>query len=343
MKIEKQPSPVAVLNPQTRTQAFAPPPMGSRVAEAKTAHVPLSPELRLSKDAGFSLQLNQQLSALQASHAYLSELGGQLGALKLGLSRQLSQPQQDERKAIAESAKQVNQLLDKRAKLTANSLDANLNLRLHEPVRSRFSLQGLESIEAIQESGRETLLFRAGRQIAEPVAVVLDDNLSAAQVLRRFNASLGQTGIRAELDAEGALKFTAPESDWLKARDHLVVQGEGKLFERGYQKLASHTEGVGNFAIELQQQSPRELRQYLDQVVAQFDRVASLREQLVQRQNDVQAFLARQENQDDREWAINFASRVFQKDTQAQGYNQISRGVAAQATLNRFAVVSLLS
>lgn len=342
MKIEKQSTSGAVLDPRARTQAYVPQPANARSTESVAASVLPSSELRISKDAGFSLQLNQQLSALQASNAFLGELGTQLGTLKLGLSRQLSQPQHDARSQISDSAKQVNQLLEQRTKLSANSLDANLNLRLNEPVRSRFSLQGLESIEAIQASGRETLLFRAGRQIAEPVAVVLDDNLSAQQVLRRFNASLGQTGIRAELDSDGTLKFTAPETDWEKARSQLVVQGEGKLFERGFQKLASHTDGVGPFATDLQQQSPRELRQYLDQVVGQLERVAGLREQLGQRQADVQAFLARQENQDDREWAMNFASRVFTPTASGNGYSQ-GRTVAAQAQLSRFAVVSLLS
>lgn len=51
--------------------------------------------------------------------------------------------------------------------------------------------------------------------------------------LRRFNGSLGQAGIRAELDTNGELRLSPREGDWQRLKDQLAVQGEGKLFEKG--------------------------------------------------------------------------------------------------------------
>ena len=55
-------------------------------------------------------------------------------------------------------------------------------------------------------------------------------------------------------------------------------------------------------------------------------------------------FLAQQESQDEKQWALNFAGAVF--DTQgrkASRYSVVAQTVIAQAQLTRFAVVSLLS
>lgn len=44
--------------------------------------------------------------------------------------------------------------------------------------RSAGSLEGLESVQDIQRSGKETLLFSAWRQLGEPAAAVLGDGMS---------------------------------------------------------------------------------------------------------------------------------------------------------------------
>jgi hypothetical protein len=240
---------------------------------------------------------------------------------------------------------QVGELLKERSKRSGNSLDANLKLRLTEPVRSRFSLQGLESLEKIRQSGRETLLFSGGRQLAEPVAVVLDDEMSDEQILRRFNGSLGQAGIRAELDQNGELKFSAREGDWQKLKDQLAAQGEGKLFDKGrYVRVQSEDEQLLSFPEELQLDSFRELRRLLDSVVAGLDKVTSLREQLSNRQQEIREFLARQAHADEKQWAMDFSRSVFNlMQRSPSSYAAVTQTVVAQATISRFAVVSLLS
>lgn len=354
MKIEKQLPVTTALDPRAPTydpRATTHAPLPEQSSKARPAREPLLQNNRPAetlnhKESGFSLQLNQQLSSMQAADHYLGELSVQLSALKLNISRQLSNAQSNqERDTINRRLEKLNELLKERSKLSGESLDATLKLRLNEPLRSRFSLQGLESIDAIQRSGQETLIFTAGRAFAEPIAVVLEDGMNTEQILRRLNGSLGQAGVRAELDQEGALKFSVQEKDWVKMKEQLRIQGEGKLFAKGnFTKVGSHEDAFGEFPADINQGSQRELRQLLESVVASLDRVTALREQLSQRQADVREFLARQENLDEQHWARTFADAVFNLQMRKPSqYAVVSQTVIAQANLTRFAVVSLLS
>jgi hypothetical protein len=349
MKIEKQTAVSGAF--ETSTQAYSrsrlpPAPNGSNAAASGSPANPSRGAARTSgANGGFNLQLNQQLSSMQAADRYLGDLVEQLSRLKLSVSRQLSSPASNEREAISESVQRVNILLDERSKRTGQSLDASFNLRLNEPLRSRFSLPGLESIESIKQSGKETLVFTAGRALHEPLAVVLDDGMGDEQVLRSLNAGLGSAGIRAELDAQGALKFSMPEGDWQGLKTQLRIKGEGKLFAASAELVNPREDSL--LSVDLAssgQGSARELRHLLDSVVAALDRIGTLRQQLSQRQDDVREFLARQESQDEKQWALNFATAMFNLNGRtAASYLTVSRTVTAQAHLTRFAVVSLLS
>ncbi len=356
MKIEKQTGISSTLDANSQAQAQAR--SRSRLQptpDSRNQPAPVATAAEVHANArtsgtrgGFNLQLNQQLSSMQATGRYLGDLAEQLSAVKLSISRQLSSASSNEREAIVRGVQQVNILLDERSKRTGQSLDANFNLRLNEPLRSRFSLPGLESIETIKRSGKETLVFTAGRALAEPLAVVFDEAMSDEQVLRNLNAGLGSAGIRAELDAQGALKFSMPENDWQALKDQLKVKGEGKLFAAASAQVKPQEEGLLGFnpaqAQAQSQESARELRELLDSVVAALDRIGTLRQQLSQRQEDVREFLARQESQDEKQWALNFASAVFNiNGRKASSYSAVTQTVIAQAQLTRFAVVSLLS
>ena len=343
MKIGSQLPGVTSINPQERrevtTRATPAPLRVGLPSEVAATETPTS------KSTSFSLQLNQQLSSMQSADNYLGDLQTRLSQLKLNLSRQLSSPPPNGEEVIQQTVKEIDALLKERSKRSANSLDANFKLRLTEPVRSRFSLLGLESLEQIRQSGAETLLFSGGRKLAEPVAVVLDDQMSDEQILRRFNGSLGQAGIRAELDHNGRLSFSAREADWQQLKPQLAVQGEGKLFPQGkYVHLPSQDEQLLSFPKELQLDSFRELRRLLDSVVAGLEKVTALREQLSNRQQEIREFLARQANADEKQWAMDFSRSVFNlMQRSPSSYAAVTQTVVAQATISRFAVVSLLS
>src|SRR5690606_31428470 len=242
----------------------APPQVRPRKAETRPAETARQ-ERAQGKGASFNLQLNQQLSSMQSAESYLDDLASRLRQLKLSLSRELSNAQPADRDGVRQAMQDVDQLLAERSQRSAGTLDANLRLRLNEPVRSRFSIGGLDSVETVQGAGKETLLFSDGRQLSEPLAVVLEDGMNAEQLLRRFNSGLGQAGIRAELEQGGALKFSAREGDWQALREQLAVQGEGKLFAKGqYVKVQAREEELLSFPAEIAADSYREMRRVLD-------------------------------------------------------------------------------
>lgn len=348
MKVEKQLPVVTSLDTQERRAPVLPDASTARPrkAERKAPSEAVTVERPRSKGTGFNLQLNQQLSSMQSAEKYLDDLTSRLRQLKLTLSRELSAAQGTvDRDSLKQAMQQVNRLLGERSQRTAGTLDGNFKLRLAEPVRTRFSIDGLDSLQSVQQSGKETLLFNAGRQSSEPIAVVMEEGMSAEQLLRRFNATLGQIGIRAEADAGGELKFSAREDDWQNLRGQLSVKGEGKLFatER-YEPVQTHEESLLSFPDEIGADTYRELRRVLDSVVAALDRVGAIRDQLSHRQQEIRDFLARQTEADESQWARDYAGQVFNlMQRSPSSYASVTQTVVAQANISRYSVVSLLS
>lgn len=346
MKVENQFPAVGAIEPQERRQTQGTTQVARpRKAQRAAVQQPAAAERGAGKSASFNIQLNQQLSSMQSAESYLGELAGRLGQLKLSLGRELSSAQGVDRQGVKQQVREVNELLAQRSERSGQSLDATLKLRLHEPVRARFTLQGLESIADVQRAGRETLLFSGGRKLAEPAAVVLDEQMSEQQILRRFNASLGSAGIRAELEQGGALKFSAREQDWQQLKGQLAVQGEGKLFPKGQvTRLSSEEDQLIKLSDDAQVDNQRELRRMLDNVINSLDKISALREQLRHRQDEIREFLARQADQNEQQWAMDYAGSVFNLMREnGASYAQVTQTVVAQANLSRFTVVSLLS
>lgn len=295
----------------------------------------------------YGLQLNQQLSAMQSAGSYLSQVQSRLSQLKLKLGRQLSAPSVNmaEMDGAREALKKVNAIFQQRSRLEDNVIDPSFQLKLTEPVRVRFSLQGLDSIDRIQQAGQETLVFTAGRKLSEPLAVVLDEGLNEEQVLRRFNVSLGQAGLRAELNNEGHLKFSARESDWGALREELAVRGEGKLFPKdGFARVESAEDGLLGLPSDSDLDSTSEMRAILDSVVSALDRIAVLREQIREREADIRQFLREHLDGDEQQWAQNYLGSLIKVlRSGASSYIAQSQIIVSQANLNRFSVVSLLA
>lgn len=305
----------------------------------------LAGKAQVRKSAGFSLQLNQQLTTMQSADSYLGQLSGGLGQLKLSLSRELGNARIQDREGVNRQLSELTALLGQRSARSGGSLDGQLNLHLNEPARARFSLPGLESLQVLQQAGRESLLFSAGRTSQEPVAVVLDDGLSEEQILRRFNVGLAPAGVRSELNADGSLMFSARESDWQQLRDHLKVKGEGKLFAaQRFTELTPRESQILQPQTLEQLDDPREVRRVLDTVVKTLDRIDELREQLGLRQDEIRSFLARQLGEDEQRWASDYVTAVFALMRKSSGsYASVSGTLVAQATISRFTVISLLS
>ncbi len=297
------------------------------------------------KSAGFGLQLNQQLTTMQSASSYLAQLSATLVPLKLSLSRELGNARIQDREGVDAQLGELRSLLEQRNSRSAGSLDGQLNLHLTEPVRARFSLPGLESLQTLQQAGRESLLFSIGRSSQEPLAVVLDEGLSEEQILRRFNVGLAPAGIRSELTTDGALIFSAREADWQAVREHLRVKGEGVLFaaQRFTELQPVESQMLQPQALE-QLEEPREVRRMLDTVVKALDHIQELGEQLRLRQDEIRSFLARQLGEDEQRWAGDYVTAVYNlMRKSSSSYTSVSDTLVAQATISRFTVISLLS
>ncbi|MDF3933821.1 hypothetical protein [Pseudomonas citronellolis] len=346
MKVENPFPAVTAIDAQQPRQA--PLPVGERnLRQRKSARGDGTARLERGngKAATFSIQLNQQLSAMQSAEGYLGELSDRLNQLKLSLGRELAGGQGSGRKQLEQPLQQAADLLAQRSERSAGNLDANLELHLHEPARTRFSIDGLQTLDQARDGGRETLLFSTGRAQGEPGVVVLDEALSDQQLLRSFNQGLAAAGIRAEVGEDGQLSFSMAESEWRQQGGQLSVQGEGKRFAK---ERAGRAQVREQSLLELPESlagsDQRDMRRMLDQVINALDRIGTLREQLRQRQSEIREFLARQADSDEQQWAQDYASSVFNLvRSSGSSYSAVTQTVVAQANLSRFAVVSLLS
>ena len=190
MKIDKQLPVITSVDPQERRPAVYRESSTERRQAGQTIPEVSVAARQTGRHSNYSLQLNQQLSAMQSADSYLADLATYLDQLKLQVSQRMSRAQAAEQGSLEETATALEKLLQQRARRTGGSLDANLQLSLNEPARSRFSLPRLDSLDSLRHSGLQTLVIRAGRQSQEPAVVMLDEGMSTEQVLRRFNQAL---------------------------------------------------------------------------------------------------------------------------------------------------------
>lgn len=293
-----------------------------------------------------ALELNHQQSSLQSAQAYLSRLAKHLGDFRREVGRALSGPDPGaaSHETIVRSVARLNDLLDSRSRLSAASLDAQLEVNFDAPQRSRFSIEGLESLEGVQASGSETLLFNAGRHLPGPMAVVLDDGLNDTQILRRFNVGLAPAGVHVEQGEGGVLRFSAAEAQWERLKGHLSVQGEDKLFPRdGFKALASQEDNLLGSPLPMPQDRRANLRPLLDVANQGLQRINGLIDQLNQRQSQALDQLRREDRKEEKRWAHDFAGRAFDRgDPSPAGYKGIAQAGLAQANVSRHIVLGLM-
>lgn len=301
------------------------------------------------KLAELSLQLNRQSSALQSAQSYLSEVAEHMSGLKRDVGRSLAAssnhivPDLD---VLGRSLARLNDLLDQRSRLSSASLDGELNLSLQAPLRSRFSIKGLESLHHVLASGSEALLFNAGRHLPGPIAVVLDDGMSERQLLQRFNASLAQAGLHVEVNDQQALRFSAVDSQWQRLKDQLSIQGEDKLFAKsGFTRVETREDNLLGTPLVVPVTAERgPLRELLETLDKGLVKIKDVLEQLNARQSQVMGQLGRHESQEEKRWAHDFTGRVFSlKGEQGRDYSRVAQVVRCQANISRPTVQGLMT
>lgn len=348
MKIEKPLSGVGSIDPQLRRNPVRHDSAEADDRPAAETHDALQSAFHGARRAGgYSVQLNRQLTSMQSAERFLADLGARLGQLKLALSQQLSAVRTGDvasDQGVRSALEQARDQLAQRRTETGGSLDASLRLSLNEPVRTRFSIDGLKSPDQLRAAGSETLVFRLGSMQAEPMVVAVDDTLSDEQILRRFNTAFAAAGMRTELDLHGGLRFTIRENDWVRHGGRVAAQGEGGLLPENAAFVDVREERLLDLPHMTSVEGAHDLRSLLETVVKAMDRIAQLENQIAQRKAEIRAFLARQTDANEQRWAQEYVGMVFGLMRRVESdYAAVTHAVVSQANLNRFAVVSLLS
>lgn len=347
MKVVKERSAIASydIGMRTRTQ-LRDTAATQRDARAASPVAAAPAQHQLDKMGRLSLQINQQSSSIQSAQVYLHEVAEHLSVLKRELRRDVSvsaatTPNEE---VISRLVTRLNSLLDDRSRMSDGSLDAQLNLKLDEPLRSRFSIKGLESLQAVQASGSETLLFNAGRYMPGPVAVVLDDDMSQSQLLHRMNSALAQAGLHAQLSGADQLSFSADEAHWRKLKGQLSIQGENKLFSKdGFTPIDSQKENLLGTPLAMPKGGREEARHLINTLDKGLQRISGVVEQLKLRQAEAREQLGRYESKDEKRWAHDFVGRLFDlHDHHESQYRRVAQVVLSQAHLSTHMVVGML-
>ena len=347
MKVAKERSVIASydIGMRTRTQ------LRNTVATQRDPRAPIpvtapSAQPQMEKIAQLSVQINQQSSSVQSALAYLQEVAELLDAFKRALRHgaNASSGAALDEDAMSRLVTRLNRLLDDRSQRSGSSLDAQLNLKLDEPLRSRFTIKGLESLQAVQASGSETLLFNAGRYLPGPVAVVLDDEMPPMQLLHRSNSALSRAGMHVQLVGADQLSFSADEAHWRKIKDQLSVQGEDKLFRKdGFIPIDSQKDNLLGAPLAVPKGGREEIRQLISLLDKGLQHISGVVDQLNRRQAESREQLRHHESRDEKRWVHDVVGRLFEPPVhQDSPYSRVAQVVLSQAQLSQHAVVGVL-
>lgn len=305
-----------------------------------------SAQLQMEKIAQLSVQINQQSSSVQSALAYLQEVAELLDEFKRGLrdGANASSGAVVDENALSRLVVRLNRLLDDRSQRSGSSLDAQLNLKLDEPLRSRFTIKGLESMQAVQASGSETLLFNTGRYLPGPIAVVLDDDMPPKQLLYRINSALSRAGIHVQLAGADQLSFSADEVHWRKLKDQLSVQGEDKLFRKdGFTPIDSQKDNLLGAPLAVPKCGREETKRLISRLDKALQHISGVVDQLNRRQAESTEQLRHHESKDEQRWAHDVVGRLFQPPVrQNSPYSRVAEIVLSQAQLSQHGVVGVL-
>lgn len=300
------------------------------------------PAWQRQQDTDRHLQLNRECSLQQVAVEYLARLQEQATTLLQVLE---ARGAVGSTRAIEQARQSLSFTLGQRVARVGEVLNAQLQPQAH--ARATFSVVGLASLASVQAAGAETLLFNVGRLAGGPIAVVLDDHMGSARLLRRLNQPLAQAGVQAHAGDDGQLFFSAVQAQWPQLRSQLAVRGEGRLFD-GEAFVALQTR-EHSFKASLDSASDvDQLRVLARQALAS---VAQASEYFQHHQARLREQLPGDELRNALVQVLDFVDSAF-KLPQGAGYDhasraaalqaQINQGVAAQARIGRRTVLGLL-
>lgn len=190
---------------------------------APASAVPLRQGARLG--AANAHQLQGQVAAAQQALGFLSQVNGQLEAIKSTLSRAAG-GRQDGTDKLADQLARLERTMERRRQESGGSVDADLNFSGPSQATQQFRVRGL-NLDMLQGGTGQVLAFSVGA--GQPLTVALEAGMSRQQIVQQLDRALAPASVRVGADAAGALVFSTPESCWPTVRETLAIQGVGRL------------------------------------------------------------------------------------------------------------------
>jgi hypothetical protein len=193
------------------------------------AGAPAAPLRAKARSVGGAQQ--DQVARAQQALDYLDRVAGQLESLKGDLTSKLAGTRSGARQQLeAQLSARVRQLsstLASRAKSAGGGVDANLNFN-GQPASQRFRIRGLD-LDALRQSAPQSLAFSVGASGGPQLSVNIEADQTDAQLAAAIDRAMAPMGVRAGLDAQGTLVFSAPETKWPAVKDSIAISGRGRV------------------------------------------------------------------------------------------------------------------
>lgn len=283
--------------------------------------------------------LQGDISGAQQALDFLEQSAAQLRNLKADLSARLANRQRSDGTLDAR-VRQFSNTWRNRSQASGGTLDARLKFS-NKSTTTRFTVRGM-SLANLRNGGREVLAISIGGG-QNLRSVVLEPGLSDQEIVQRFDDALAPTGVRADLNDDGQLEFSTPESSWGNVRDTIAVQGGGTRFPTGQMnRVKAEAEAPAVDPDSWQTSDVDSIRTTLQQVVqalAQVEQaIASVHTALNQVSERVQSAAPNDSTAGMDQVAQNFVSTAKQP-----GYQSLLSITSALAGISRERVISLLS
>lgn len=311
----------------------------TKVVGANRSAFPESP-LISTRPIRYNIQLNQQLTSVQQADSYLSQVEKrllQLAHSMTGGSREKSAP------GIKQQLEGLNTLLSKRDKLSAGTVDRQLNSVLEGQPQVTFSLRGIESLLQHQES--ETLIFSLAGKQREIAALQLSEESSTDEALRDLNRALGKFKIKGKMGDNQQVSFFVAESNWPRVRDHLSVRGEGHRYPEGQFfpiKLIAE-KNIEDTLTEILN-APGTAKQRIGELQQALEQVSLQRRTLMRQKGNVQDRIESMATLSGKGVALQQSMLFKDKLTASSGdYKTVAQAISGQANVNIRTVRNLLA
>lgn len=310
------------------------------VKDSAGSEYPASP-LIATRPQRYSVQLNDQLTALQQADSYLGNLEQKLldyrhAALSGGRRGSDSS-------TATQQATAIQNLLDKRSKMTAGAVDRQLM-----PVLSGVAQVSFRSPQLAQifksDTPPESLLFSVqdGRKTLFSAVSVTDDT-DTRQYPTFVSNALRRIGVSRQKGA-GERTFTTSESQWSQLAHSFSVLGEGRTFSATQKSLLQ---------IQAEPSQSEKLSEALSgknwgtaqgAVQETLNQLSEQRQQLAAQQEKARQLIDGMAHFPETQSAVKTSAQLSTAlDTASHNYDVLAQAINGQANLSKLTVRSLLS